>query len=79
VFNEQALAAYSQTTERHSPSAITMYNQPTEIPDDQLLKSLKSLNKMQPKAYNRVLSWTRNRMKNLNSLKSKTLNQFICL
>jgi len=44
VFNEQVpseLAANSQTTEYHSPSAVTMYNQPTEIPDDQLRKSVK--------------------------------------
>ena len=68
VFNEQVpseLAANSQTTENHGPSAITMYNQPTEISDDQLRKSVRSLNKMQRKAYNRVLSWTRNKMKNL--------------
>ena len=39
VLNEQVpseLAANPQTTENHSPSAITMYNQPTEISDDQL-------------------------------------------
>ena len=47
-----------------------MYNQPTEISDDQLRQSVRSLNKMQRKAYNRVLSWIRNKMKNLNSLKS---------
>ena len=48
-----------------------MHNQPTEISDYQLCKSVRSLNKMQCKAYNRVLSWTRNKMKNLNTLKSQ--------
>ena len=59
VFNEQVpseLAVNIQTTENRSPSAITMYNQPTEISDDQLRQSVRSLNKMQRKAYNRVLS-----------------------
>ena len=76
MFNEQVpseLAANSQTTENHSPSAITMYNQSTEISDDQLRQSVRSLNKMQRKAYNRVLSWIRNKMKNLNSLKSQNV------
>ena len=50
------LTANSQTTENRGPSAITMCNQPTEISDDQLRKSVSSLNKMQHKTYNRVLS-----------------------
>ena len=50
-----------------------MYNQPTEICDDQLRKSFISLNQMQRKAYNRVLSWTRNEMKNLKSLKPQNV------
>ena len=57
VFNEQVLlelAANSQTTENHSPSASTMYNQQTEISDDQLRQSFRSLNTMQRKAYNRT-------------------------
>ena len=68
VFNEQVpseLASNSQTTENHGPSAIPLYNQPTEISEDQLRKSVRSLNKMKRKAYNRVLSWTRYKMKNL--------------
>lgn len=58
VFNEQGpseLAPNSQTTENPGPSAIIMYNQLTEISDDQLHQSVRSLNKMQRKAYNRVL------------------------
>ena len=67
------LAANSQTTENHGPSAIPLYNQPTEISDAQLHKSVRLLNKMQRKAYNRVLSWTSNKMKNLKSLKSQNI------
>jgi len=74
LFNEQLpseLAANSQTN--RSPSAITMCNQPTKISDDQLRKSVRSLKKMRPKAYNRVLSWTRNNVKNTKSLKSQNV------
>ena len=76
MFNEQVpseLPANPETTKNHSPSAITMYNQPTEISDDQLRQSVRSLNKMQRKAYNIVLSWIRSKMKNLNSLKSQNV------
>jgi len=74
LFNEQLpseLAANSQTD--HSPSAITMCNQPTEITDDQFCKSVRSLKEMRCKAYIRVLSKTRNKMKNLKSLKSQNV------
>ena len=50
-----------------------MYNQLTETSDDQLCKSVRSVNKKQRKAYNRVLSWTRNKIKNLKSLKSQNV------
>lgn len=76
VFNEQVpsqLAANSRTTENCGPSAITLYNQQTEISDDKLRQSVRSLNNMQRKAYNRALSWTRNKLKNLNSLKSQNV------
>ena len=61
VFTEQVpsqLAAYFQTTENCGPSAITLLNQPTEISHDQLCQSVGSLNNIQCKAYDRVLSWT---------------------
>ena len=74
VFNEQVpsqLAVNSQTTANLGPSAVTMHNQLTEISDDQLHESVRSLNNMQCKAYDKVLSWSRNKMKTLNSLKSE--------
>ena len=49
-----------------SISNSTVLNQSTEISHDHLCQSVGSLNNMQCKAYDRVLSWTRNRMKNLN-------------
>ena len=76
MFNEQVpsgLAANSQTTENHSPSAITMYKQPREISDDQLCQSVKLLNTMQRKAYNRVLDGLEIKNENLNSLKSQNV------
>ena len=76
VFNEQVpsqLAANFQTTENCGPSAITLLNQPTEISHDQLCQSVGSLNNMQCKAYDRVLSWTRNKMENLHSLNSQNV------
>ena len=76
VFNEQVpsqLAANFQTTELWSISNSTVLNQSTEISHDQLCQSVGSLNNMQCKAYDRVLSWTRNRMKNLNSLNSQNV------
>ena len=83
IFNEQIpsqLAANSQSAENPGPSAITMHHQPTEISDDGLRESVRSLNNMQRKAYDKVLSWSRNKMKNLNSLSSrKVLIQFIYL
>ena len=74
VFNEQLplqLAVNSQTTANLGPSAVTMHNQLTEISDDQLHESVRSINNMQCKAYDKVLSWNRNKMKTLNSLKSE--------
>ena len=71
MLNEQVPsepAVNPQTTENHGPAAVTMYNQPTE--------PARSLNKMQPTAYNRVLSWTRNKMKNLKRLKSQNVEPF---
>ena len=56
-----------------SISNSTVLNQSTEISHDQLCQSVGSLNNMQCKAYDRVLSWTRNKMKNLNSLNSQNV------
>ena len=48
-YPQSSLAATFQATENHGSSAITMYNQPTEISDDQSCKSVRSLNKCNEK------------------------------
>ena len=49
--------------------AIATYHQPTEVSDDILRQNVRSLNTQQRLAYDRFLSWCRNKMKNSNSLK----------
>ena len=58
-------------TQSNEPSTgtITYYNQPSEISDDELRKSVRSLNPKQRCAYDIVLSWCRRLIKNMNSLK----------
>lgn len=48
-----------------------MNHQPAEISDDQIRKSLRSLNEKQRQVYDIVVSWCRDKMKNLNCLKCK--------
>ena len=52
-----------------STSTITYHNQPSEISDDELCKSVRSLDQKQRFAYDIVLSWCRRLIKNMNSLK----------
>ena len=68
-FNEslpQHLAPSPESVER---SGISLYNQPSDISDDDLRKTVRSLNNEQRYAYNLVLSWCRNKMASLNTLK----------
>lgn len=70
-FNEQLpshLGTGSQTNEQ-GPGAISAHHQPNEISDNQLRESVGSLNIKQRKAYDMVLTWCRNKIKNLNSRK----------
>ncbi|RUA05461.1 MAG: hypothetical protein DSY43_04560, partial [Gammaproteobacteria bacterium] len=70
-FNDQLPSHLAPSSEspQHSNAGITTYNQPTEMSDDLLRESVRSLNKRQRYAYDNVLSWCRNNMKNKNSLK----------
>ena len=80
LFNEQLrseLAVNSQTN--HSPSAITICNQPTKISDDQLRKSVRSLKKMKRKAYTVCFHGLEIKWKTSKAWSQKMLNQFICL
>ena len=51
------------------PSGIIAYNQRSEISDDDLRKTIRSLNNEQRYAYDCVLSWCRDKMASLNTLK----------
>ena len=51
------------------PRAMSTYIQVSEISADDLCQSLRSLNSQQRKAYNIVLSWRRNKIKNMGTLK----------
>ena len=68
-FNNQISDHLAPSTEQQPEGAITTYNQPLEISDDDLRQSVRSLNTLQRKAYEIVLSWCRNKIKNRNSLK----------
>jgi hypothetical protein len=58
----------TQTTQsnQHSSGIITSHNQPSEISDDLLRQSVRSLNPEQCCACDLVLSWCRQLIKNMN-------------
>ena len=69
-FNEQQPSDLDPTQQNEpSTGTIAYHNQPSEISDDELCKSVRSLNKKQRFAYDIVLSWCRRLIKNMNSLK----------
>ena len=69
-FNESLPQHLASNPESVQPSSgISSYNQPLEISDDDLRKTVRSLNNKQRYAYDVVLSWCRNKMANLNTLK----------
>ena len=63
------LGSQNSPDDQSPGGSITAYNQPIDISDDHLRESVRSLNAQQPDAYNIVLSWCRNKVKNMNSLK----------
>ena len=70
LFNEQQpLDLDPMQSNEPSMGTISYHNQPSEITDDDLRQSVRSLNPEQRYAYNIVLSWCRKLMKNMNSLK----------
>ncbi|CAB4037856.1 ATP-dependent DNA helicase PIF1, partial [Paramuricea clavata] len=69
-FNESLPQHLASNPESVQPSSgISSYNQPLEISDDDLRKTVRSLNNKQRYAYDVVLSWCRNKMANRNTLK----------
>ena len=72
-FNKQVpshLASDSHSHHATTTVPIVSYVQPDEISDDLLRESVRSLNNRQRIAYDTVLAWCRNRVKNVRSLKS---------
>ena len=59
----------TQSNQNTNPGVITSYNRPTDISDDILRQTVRSLNIEQRHAYDTFLSWCRDTMKNMNSLK----------
>ena len=69
-FNQQQPSHLDSTqSNQQSSGTVTYHNQPSEISDDELRQSVRSLNPEQRCAYDIVLSWCRKLIKNLNSLK----------
>ena len=59
-----------QTSSDQSTSgAIATYIQPSDISDDDLRQSVRSLNKEQRTAYDIALTWCRTKVKNMNCIK----------
>lgn len=67
-FNNQPSEHFG-TSDTNQNGAIAAYNQPSGISDDDLRESVRSLNIEQRFAFDKVLTWCRNKVKNMNSLK----------
>lgn len=74
-FNQQIPSHLSTLpeTDNQSNLEIASFNQPSEISDDKLREDVRSLNERQRVAYDIVLAWCRNKMKNMNSLKPENV------
>ena len=83
-FNEQPpehlAQAVNPVQSREPCSGVVSHNQPSNISDDILRESVRSLNSQQRCAYDTVLTWCRTRVMNMNSLQPneiEPLNLFI--
>ena len=72
-FNQQEPSHFACKPESDRASTISCYIQPNEISDQFLLESGRSLNDKQRSAYNTVVSWCRNKVKNIHSLKPEEI------
>ena len=69
-FNELLPQHLTPNPESVQPSSgVIVYNQPSDISDDDLQEKFRSLNKEQRYVYDKILSWCRKKMANLNTLK----------
>ena len=73
-FNQQEPSHFACKPESDRASTISCYIQPNEISDQFLLESVRSLNDKQCSAYNTVVSWCRNKVKNIHSINPEEIN-----
>ena len=76
-FNKQEASHLSSTSNRQRAPilpTVAYHIQPTEISDDLLRESVRSLNVQQRAAYDLLLSWCRNKVKNIRSLTPNEIN-----
>ena len=65
----------SSDSDQHVLSGISEYTQPTAISDDELRQCVRSQNDRQRYAFDHVLSWCRNKMKNMNIVKPQEVKE----
>lgn len=73
-FDNQMTGNQLFSSNEQIPRAMSTYIQVSEISDDDLRQSVRSLNSQQRKPYNIVLSWCRNKVKNMGTLKPVQLS-----
>lgn len=74
VCTEDSAEKLVHIPETSKPSGgIICYNQPSAITDELLRESVRSLNRKQRLAFNSVLSWSRNMVKNVNCLNKEII------
>lgn len=76
-FHEQLPShlSLSSDSDRHESQAISRYVVVSDITDDELRGSVRSLNSRQRHTYNYVLEWCRNTVKNMNSLQPQKVEE----
>ena len=73
-FDNQMTGDQLFSSNEQIPRAMSTYIQVSEISDDDLRQSVRSLNSQQRKPYNIELSWCRNKVKNMGTLKPVQLS-----
>lgn len=75
-FNEQIPSHLSSSdSDQHVHMGISGYTQPAAISDNVFCECVRSLNRKQRNAFDDVLSWSRSKMKNMNSLKPQDVKE----
>ena len=75
-FNEQIPShLFSSDSDQHAHTGISGYTQPTAISDNEFCECVRPLNRKQRNAFDYVLSWSRSKMKNMNTLKPQDVKE----